>query len=292
MEYCIENEYLRLRVSNVGAQIESLIRKSDGVEHIWCGDARVWGFSAPILFPYTGRIKDGKLIIRGKTVENAPMHGLVRTAQYDLVEHDAERLVLSTRENERTLAVFPYRFRLVCEFSLKGESLCQRLTVVNTDEERFSFGIGFHPGFAIPFDEHHCFDDYELRFSEPQSPICVETPQGLCTDVRYCLAEKIASLPVSETLFDGGSHCMLGLSAETLGIYEKDSKRAVVCRIAGYPYCLIWSQPGVPHFVCIEPWHSLPDREDSHYRWEQKPAAATIEPGEQWSTELWIETVR
>ena len=41
MEYTIENEYLKLTVTTWGAQVRSVVRKSDGVEHIWQADSAV-----------------------------------------------------------------------------------------------------------------------------------------------------------------------------------------------------------------------------------------------------------
>ena len=54
MRYTIENEYLRLTVDTFGAQIVSVIRKCDGVEHMWQADPAVWGYHSPILFPHAG----------------------------------------------------------------------------------------------------------------------------------------------------------------------------------------------------------------------------------------------
>ena len=50
--------------------------------------------------------------------------------------------------------------------------------------------------------------------------------------------------------------------------------------------------PGKPHFVCIEPWMSLPSFEGSSIKWEDKPAAAILSPGESWSTTLSTAFVR
>ena len=52
MDYSIENEYLKVTVTTYGAQLKSVIRKCDGVEHMWQADKSVWGFHAPILFPH------------------------------------------------------------------------------------------------------------------------------------------------------------------------------------------------------------------------------------------------
>ena len=59
MEYTLENEYLKLTVSSKGAEVISLVRKCDGVEHMWQADSNVWGYHAPILFPHAGKVVDG-----------------------------------------------------------------------------------------------------------------------------------------------------------------------------------------------------------------------------------------
>ena len=45
-EFTIENEYLKLTVTTWGAQVKSVVRKCDGVEHIWQADKSVWGYHA------------------------------------------------------------------------------------------------------------------------------------------------------------------------------------------------------------------------------------------------------
>lgn len=286
MDWSIENQFLKVTVTSCGAQVKSALCKLDDVEHMWGADPSVWRFHSPILFPYTGRIRDGRINIRGKTVEDAPIHGLVRTKEFHVVEHEATRLTLAVDSDDETLRVFPYRFRLSAAFSLDGCSLLCSLTVENRDEAPFSFGIGYHPGFAVPFDDRHRLEDYELRFSEWESPICLDTPEGLLNGTFRVPNKNIRSTPISDGMFDAGSRCMTGLRSKTLGLYEKDSHRAVICDIGAFPYCLIWGTEGTPRFVCIEPWHSLPDAESDSGLWEEKAAAATVLPGEHWSTTL------
>ena len=60
----------------------------------------------------------------------------------------------------------------------------------------------------------------------------------------------------------------------------------MISDISQFPYTLIRSKPGMPRFLCIEPWHSLPSLEKSTTDWLQKPAAAILAPGESWSTTL------
>jgi aldose 1-epimerase len=292
MEYTIENEYLKVTVTTWGAQVKSVLRKCDQVEHIWQADKSVWGYHAPILFPHAGKVVDGKIEAKGGIYESS-QHGFARTMEHSFVDQTNDTIVLELCSCEETLARFPYEFRLVSTFTLENDTLHHSLTVENLDSDKLPFGIGYHPGFSVPFDDKHVATDYELRFSETESPLCLNClPTGLVQKDHYFLATNTNTLAIDENLFANDSHCMVNLKSATLGIYEKGTGRAVVCNIAEFPYVLLWSKPGMPQFVCIEPWHSLPSAEGSSIKWEEKPAAAILSPGEAWSCTLSTSFVR
>ena len=245
-EFTIENEYLKLTVTTWGAQVKSVVRKCDGVEHMWSADKSVWGYHAPILFPHAGKLVDGKLEAKGQIFESSP-HGFARTMEHEFVEMSEDTIVLELCACPETLARFPYEFRLVSTFTLENDTVHHTLTVENLDGEKMPFGIGYHPGFTVPFDDKHVATDYELRFSDVESPICINNlPYGLMHGDIYHLPANIRTLPIDDKLFANDSHCMVNLKSTTLGIYEKGTGRAVVCDISQFPYTLIWSKPGMP----------------------------------------------
>jgi len=291
MEYVIENEQLLARISSQGAELISLVCKADGVEHIWQADPGLWKYHAPVLFPWCGKQAGGSFTARGR-VFDAPQHGFARNLEHSLLHQSKNELAMELVYSDATLARWPYKFRLTVTFTLLGDELHHGLKVENLDTVPIRFGIGYHPGFALPFDSRHTYHDYELRFSQEESPLCLSTPQGLVTDKTYFLGRCMDTVALTEHLFDNDSYCMTGLHSQTLGLYEKDSKRAVVCQISGFPYCLIWSQPGQPRFVCIEPWHSLPSFAEDGSEWEQRACAARLQPGESWDTCLRMRFVR
>ncbi len=293
MEFCIENDILKVTVTTWGAQVKSVVRKSDNVEHMWQADPAVWGYHAPILFPYTGRVKDNQIFAKGQVYEAKAQHGFARTMEHFLVEQGENRVVLALEDTPETMAIWPWRFRLISTFTLEGDTLRHSLTVENRDEEAMKFGIGYHPAFAIPFDKGHKAEDYVLRFSQMESPLCLGTyPKGLVNGSCYYLGANIREIAIDENLFANDSHCMVNIASETLGLYEKGTGRGVVCSLEGFRYCLIWSKPGEPQFICIEPWNSLPSPEAGGIDWDEKPAAASIAPGDSWTTTLKTSFVR
>ena len=292
MRYTIENEYIRLTADTFGAQIVSLLRKCDGVEHMWQADPAVWGYHSPILFPHAGKVVDNIIEAKGGRYESG-QHGLARLMEHDFVDQTQDTIVLELCSSEETLKRFPYEFRLQSTFTIEGDTVHHTLSVENLDEEKLPFGIGFHPAFALPFDDKHTATDYELRFSEMESPLCLGClPKGLIHGDCYYLGTNLQSIPIDEKLFANDSHCMVNLRSRTLGLYEKGTGRGVVCDISDFPYTLIWSKPGMPRFVCIEPWQSLPSPENGTSDWNAKPAAAILLPGEVYSTTMSTSFVR
>lgn len=282
MEYTISNGILQVTVSDQGAQVFSVREVSDGTEYMWQGDPAVWKYHAPILFPHTGKVQGNSFIAKGKEFP-AKSHGFARELTHTLVSHTENKIVMELRENETTLARWPYRFRLVSEFTLEGRTLRHTLRVENHDPEVMAFGIGYHPAFRIPMTPGHT--DYALRFSQTESPVCMAVNgEGLLTDRTYYLGKNITTIPVNRELFANDSHMMLGLHSKELALVERDTGRSVVCDISGFPYVLLWSAPGEPRFVCIEPWQSTPSPADGGNVWEEKPAAARLQPGESYET--------
>ena len=287
MEYILENEQIRLTVSAHGAEPVSVVTKKSGEECLWQGDQSVWGRHAPILFPYTGKLSNGELIVEGKAYKGG-QHGVARDMEHTLAEQTPDKLVLELRSSEETLQKFPFDFLLRSTFTLEANTVHHTLTVENTGKKQLSFGIGYHPAFICPFDTAHDTEDYEFRFDRMESPLVIDTrPNGLLSGKCYYLGTNLTKIQVHDRLFDNDSYCMTNLQSSTLGIYEKNSHRSIICNIKNFPYTLIWSALSDKiHFVCIEPWHSLPGVEGGSSEWEKQAAAAVLDAGESFSTTL------
>lgn len=287
MQATIHNEFLTLTVDTHGAEAVSL-KNAAGEEMLWQADPAVWSRHAPILFPWTGKLPGGAFTHEGKSYKGG-QHGFARDLEHTLLCAGGDTIELELCSNDEIKAQrFPFDFRLVSTFRLEGKTVHHTLTVQNTGVAELRFGIGYHPAFNVPFDAAHTNADYEFRFDQPESPVIIDArPNGLLSGKNYYKWKNSAAIPLTEDLFDNDSFCMAGLCSKTLGIYEKDTGRSVVCDISGYPYTLIWSALKKPwHFVCIEPWRSLTGAEDDPQEWGERAAAACLAPGGEYSTTL------
>ena len=85
MLYTLENEKFKIIANNNGAELSSISSKEDGIEYLWNGNKKYWGYHAPVLFPIVGKVKDGIYRVDGKEY-NLPQHGLARVSEFELIE--------------------------------------------------------------------------------------------------------------------------------------------------------------------------------------------------------------
>src|SRR5437879_643565 len=76
----------------------------------------------PILFPSPGRL-DGDRFTRGGRSGSMKQHGFARDLAWDVVHAGAREATLAVASSDRTLAMYPWRFRLEARFALRGARL-------------------------------------------------------------------------------------------------------------------------------------------------------------------------
>lgn len=261
MNYQLSNESICVTVSDLGAELQSLIK--DGREYLWNSDEKYWPERSPLLFPYVGRFTDGKYLLNGKEYEMG-IHGFARHLPYTLLLKEENTLVFELSDNEETYKMYPYHFTLQVEYELIDNTLSITYRVMNLSEDRMYFGIGGHPGFALPFDEGLTFTDYYLEFGGRSFPARVgHTPACFLSgmDEAFPLKED-KYLPLSHNMFDDDAIVLKNMSDEVTLQSDKGNRKVTVS-YPDLPYLGLWHAPKTEApYICIEPWTSLPSRQD------------------------------
>lgn len=263
-------------ISRRGGEIRSL--KYRDTELIWQGDPAYWEGSAPLLFPFCGRVKDGVYRWQEKDYP-MPIHGFLPEAELSAAGIGSNALTLTLTDSPATRAVYPFAFNLSLYYKLHENALS--LTVAVTAEDTaLPFSFGAHPGFNLPCTADG-FTDARLQFdtSAPLSQVEI-TENGLLGDGRSAFTLRESALPLSP---DPAGGC---------GIFFKvpDNNRALTlqsaslpCDIrmefADFPILGLWHAGGAP-YLCIEPWQGLPAPDNAPTDLSDKPATVILAPGE------------
>ena len=257
--YAIENDKIKIEVTDVGAELASLVLKADGTEYLWQRDATYWASSASNLFPICGRLTEGKYTYQGNTYEMI-LHGFARHKEMQVIAQTENTLVFELKADAESLAQYPFAFVLQIGYELSGNTVTQTFTVKNEDDKVMYFAVGGHPGFNVPLTEGETFEDYYVEFDcvKPakklvMSPTCYFT--GELVDFPM---EDGKRIPLKHSLFDNDA---IFLADMCKGVTLKSHKCDKEVHLA-YPqmqYLGFWHKPKTEApYICIEPWYSTP----------------------------------
>ncbi len=259
MNYSIENEYLRITVSDIGAELVSVISKSDGCEYVWQGDERYWKGQAPLLFPICCRLFGGYYTYEGNQYF-MKSHGFLRNNPCDGATVNGNSVTVTLTPNDLTRSQYPFDFALKVTYVLEGKKVHVGFTVKNpSSNKELIFTLGGHPGFNAPIDKGS-FEDWYLEFGD------TATPEQICFSDSCFQTGRTASfalkegnvLPLKHELFDNDAIFLHGM-ASSVTLKSKMSDKSVRLDYPDMKYLGIWHpvKKDAP-FVCIEPMNGLP----------------------------------
>ena len=274
--HILENEHLRVTVADAGAELISVYDKDRQTERIWTGDPAVWNRHAPILFPFVGKVADGKYRIGGNEYAMKTQHGFARDMDFACTEETAVSTAHCLAASAATRAAYPYEFRLTVRHLLEGRQLRVEWTVENRGDERMYYSIGGHPGFLLPdgIRKEDCF----LLFPGMDALSYISVNKG-----GYALPEKkTLSLSGSAVRYQEDipdTWIFENRQVKQAGIATPDGQVYVLLSCEQFPTLAVWANPKGP-FICLEPWFGRTDDAGFSGAIDQKQDIQSLERGE------------
>lgn len=266
----IENEFLRVSVNRIGAELFSVYDKKQKTEILWQGNPNFWGSRAPVLFPIVGGLKNDTMHYQGANY-SIPKHGIIRrNDQLQLIEERPYSITYQLISSEHTLKVYPFRFTFTITFTLNGNALKVEHTVKNEGDEVMYFSLGAHPAFNCPFKNRKELEQYALEFEfDEELNTNRLTFDGLLSDETDRIHTEGNLLRLKENLFDKDALVFKTLKSRKVSLHKKDGRSKVTVVFSDFPQLGIWSKPAAP-FICIEPWIGYADKWNTNQNIEDK----------------------
>lgn len=254
-QHILENDALRVTVADAGAELISVYDKALHAERIWTGDAAVWNRHAPILFPFVGKVMDGKYRVGGREYPMKTQHGFARDRDFECVGETADAVTHQLVSDNWTRERYPFDFALTVAHRLEGKRLRVEWTVENTGEGDMLFSIGGHPGFLLPAgvkkeDCFICFPGKTSLHYIQASPAGYALPERKTLSLRDGCHPYQPDIPDTWIFEDG--------QVERVGIATPDGRPYVMLDCQQFPMLAVWANPKGP-FICLEPWFGRTD---------------------------------
>ena len=267
MLYEISGKDLSVKISDLGAEIKSV--KYKGKERAWQNDNGTWAGTSPVLFPVCGRTS---VLIGGKN-HNISAHGFARTSAFVCEGAKDDEITFVLRDNEKTFAVYPFRFELRINYKIQGDSIIVTNEIKNTGDKTMPFALGRHDSF--PLDKP--IDNYKLCFSRDEEFLSQKhDDNGRLLNLYVDLGRGKEFVLPEDYLSNGQTVIFGGINSDSVTLKTIDNRPIAEVFFPGIHNLLIW-RPNGAQMICLEPWSALPDKVgEDDVEFLQKPRLKTL----------------
>jgi len=272
----IRSSELTAEIDARGAQLFTL-RDRAARDLLWDGDPAVWSGRAPLLFPIVGVLVNGSYRCGSKTYR-LPRHGFARDRTFSIEEVTPSTAVFRLSADEASLLVYPFRFELAVRFELAGPTLSLTTSIYNKGESAMPASFGYHPGFRwpLPFVQPRASHFVEFDSEEPASIRRIDSA-GLLMPERQPTPVSGRRLTLADALFRDDVLIFDEITSRSV-VYGSDEGPRIRVSFPDAPYLGIWTKPGA-HFICIEPWHGVTDRQGFSGDFTEKEGVFMLQAG-------------
>ncbi len=281
----LKNALASVKISEMGAEIQSF--KANDKEYIWQKNPDIWNNSCPIMFPVCGSLRDGEIIINGKTY-TLPKHGLAKTSLFEVEYADNTTATLLLKSSAETKALYPYDFEFRIIFTLFGKRLSVRNEVKNLTDDDMYFSLGSHEGYATP----EGIDEYDVVFPQKETLYSYNLEGPLLDGTKTLFLEDSDTIHLSYDYYDGVDTLIFkDIVSRSATLKKRDGSRAVRVEFDGFFNFMLWTKIGAP-FICMEPWNGTPDLVDTDKKIENKLGIQTVSAGQTYVRTHAIEIIK
>lgn len=289
MIHTIENNFLKVSVQHIGAEICSITSKKTDKEFMWDANPEIWGSYSPVLFPIIGALKNNTYTYQAASY-SVPKHGFIRNnRQLEIESKTPEQLVLKYHYNDESLKMYPFKFVFYISFHLIKNKVTISHYVENLGDNEMFFSVGAHPAFKCPINSNEEYEDYYIEFEEKETAQTWELASGgLTSGKTHMVLNNSNKLFLTKQLFANDALIFKELKSKKVSLKSENGKDKINIHFSDFNYLGIWAKPNAP-FVCIEPWLGITDDINSTGEIERKEGMLRLAPEKSFTAEYSIE---
>ena len=263
MRIFVENDILKVEIDSFGAEVKSVLDKTNYREYMWYGNPKFWGRTSPVLFPFVGSLKNKTYSYAGREYHMG-QHGFARDMEFTLDSREDKEVWFKLVSDNSTYEKYPFEFELKIGYILNDNQLTVKWQVTNTGDKRMYFSIGAHPAFLVPVHGENNKVGYKLRFEGTDRIIhhgnTLDTGLAIMEDKKLELTD--GTVTIDEDFFDHCTYMIENNQTKCVGIEDAAGNKIVDVNF-DTPLFAIWSpeKKNAP-FICIEPWYGRCDAID------------------------------
>lgn len=212
----------------------------------------------PFCFPVCARLhrdgEQGVYLYKGKRYQ-LPIHGISWNQPWQVLTHEADRLVMQLTANADSLQRYPFQFEVTLDYRIAAAELFCEQTYVNCGDEPMPYYAGFHPYFLTPAVDAGKADvslDFasngRLLYNEQLTDI-----EGRADALAWPCSVADPAINEQLSMVDGRNAFTLRYENGDQLTMQVDADKPEL-----FPYIQTYTMVDKP-FICVEPWMGHPN---------------------------------
>ncbi len=260
----IKNDFLKVEINNIGAELFSIVNLSSGRECLWQGVPEFWKSRSPVLFPIVGGLDNLTMRHQGQEY-SMTQHGFARASEFSVVKHTADEIVYRLESSDATRKVYPFDFALELGYKLSENNIYVSYRVVNPSTETLHFQLGAHPGFNYvdydPTAEVQGYFEFDDKSGSGEILSGMINEKGMLIEAQKTLPLTDKLIAIDKDLFNDGALIIENDQTSEISMLDRD--KAPYIRVTfDAPVVGLWScsKSSYAPYACIEPWYGRCDK--------------------------------
>jgi len=290
VKYILKNNFLEIAATTLGAELTNILFLEENIELLWHGKSEICEIQCPVLFPNIASLVNNETTIENKKY-SLPLHGFAMHSEFKLKSSSYDTLIFSLVHNDNTFIMYPYKFELEVKYQLIENTVYVEYVVNNLDNKTIYFSLGGHPTFNCPLYIGENFEDYYIEFEEKEivSRMMMEGPYMSGEEIPFLNNQKV--LPLSKKLFDTNAIILQNITSNKVTLKSFKNKREIIINLNKNPYLALFSyyKNELDSYICIEPWHGLPDYKEFKDSFKDKKGSISLASNEHFTCNFSIQ---
>ena len=257
MNYEIKNDKIKMVVSSLGAEPQSLV--FEGREYLWQGDKTYWFRRAPLLFPMIGPTRDNKISVDG-VLYDMPNNGFARDTEFTFLSQTDSSITFVLEDSDKSRKEnYPFGFELKVTYTLLSDGYEAKAEISAKDDLWYTFG--WHPAFSLDINgEGTELDTYSVHFSEKENCTKKTAVNGVFQYVPSFLNGD--EFKLSRELTAYGAIILDNVKSWEVTLTSTSGPHGVKATLGSMDTFTVWTwAPQHGQYVCLEPMVSFGDSE-------------------------------
>ncbi|SJZ53812.1 Galactose mutarotase [Cetobacterium ceti] len=275
----IENGYLKVKISKIGAELQSILCKFNKKDYLI-------EKTSTTIFPIIGPLQNNSYTYNSKEF-SMNFNGFIQKTSFFIEDVNPEAVIFKCSSTPETYSIYPFNFELYIKYSLNLNTVKVEYLVKNIDNKTIYFHLGSNSNVSL---QGNALDNYLITVSPNRSLISSK----FTLDKNFFTKKETKSfktpIKLNRTILNEHPLIFKSSDVNTISLLKKNTRDGIVIQSHKFDYITL-IEHGKENSVTIGAWNGISDEETTSKDIKKKGKIKSLEKGKTFNCLFTMEVI-